>query len=113
MAYLYSILGEVITAPLQNMLGEPRQCQIVNTVTKALIPNRDLLNIFIVNYANLNEDKDETESLIVPFEMMQQGISVDLTPTLIEGSGEMYVDEEHIPFEWDDEKLFLRIQKPY
>eukprot|EP00957_Ditylum_brightwellii_P001825 140938-Ditylum_brightwellii.AAC.1 len=44
--------------------------------------------------------------------MMWHGISVDLTPTPLGGSGEMYVDEEHIPFEWDNEKLFLKIQKP-
>eukprot|EP00957_Ditylum_brightwellii_P124221 9468730-Ditylum_brightwellii.AAC.1 len=37
---------------------------------------------------------------------------MDLTPTMLGGSGELYVDEEHIPFEWDEEKLYLRIEKP-
>eukprot|EP00957_Ditylum_brightwellii_P182348 13891678-Ditylum_brightwellii.AAC.1 len=36
---------------------------------------------------------------------------MDRTPTALGGSGEMYVDEEHIPFEWDKEKLYLRIEK--
>eukprot|EP00957_Ditylum_brightwellii_P168546 12829174-Ditylum_brightwellii.AAC.1 len=37
---------------------------------------------------------------------------MDMTPTALGGSGEIYVDEEHIPFEWDEEKLYLRIEKP-
>eukprot|EP00957_Ditylum_brightwellii_P020453 1541916-Ditylum_brightwellii.AAC.1 len=60
---------------------EPRECQIVNAATKAYIPNRELPVIFVINYATLNDDKDESESLIVPFEMMRHGIAVDLTPT--------------------------------
>eukprot|EP00957_Ditylum_brightwellii_P186495 14199201-Ditylum_brightwellii.AAC.1 len=37
---------------------------------------------------------------------------MDMTPTLLGGSGEMYVDEEHIPFEWGGKTLYLRIEKP-
>eukprot|EP00957_Ditylum_brightwellii_P133548 10182547-Ditylum_brightwellii.AAC.1 len=37
---------------------------------------------------------------------------MDLTPATLGGSGEMYAEEEHIPFEWDEEKLCLRIEMP-
>eukprot|EP00957_Ditylum_brightwellii_P144317 10994612-Ditylum_brightwellii.AAC.1 len=36
---------------------------------------------------------------------------MDLTPTTLENSWEMYLNKEHIPFEWDEEKLCLRIEK--
>eukprot|EP00957_Ditylum_brightwellii_P137978 10519078-Ditylum_brightwellii.AAC.1 len=86
-----------IIVPSQYICGcgdktDPRQCQIVNAKTKAYIPNRESSVIFVINYATLNNDKDESESLTVPFEMMQHGIAVNLTPTTLGGSSKMYVD---------------------
>eukprot|EP00957_Ditylum_brightwellii_P052702 3995163-Ditylum_brightwellii.AAC.1 len=52
------------------------------------------------------------ESLVVPFELMQHGIKVDLTPHNLGGAGAMYIEDEYMPFEWDKEKLFIRIEKP-
>eukprot|EP00957_Ditylum_brightwellii_P098225 7484278-Ditylum_brightwellii.AAC.1 len=43
---------------------------------------------------------------------MRHGIAMDLTPATLGGSREMYVEEEHILFEWDEEKLYLRIEMP-
>eukprot|EP00957_Ditylum_brightwellii_P127214 9699845-Ditylum_brightwellii.AAC.1 len=53
---------------------------VVNATTKAWILGRKEPILMVVNYVALNDDDDENESLIVPFEMMRHGISVDLTP---------------------------------
>ena len=87
-------------------------CPIVNAVTKAFIPGRDLPVIFIVHYAALIDDPDEYESLIVPFDMMRHGVKCDLTPQKLGGGGGMIVEDEFIPMLFDDEKLFIRITKP-
>ena len=105
------------TSHFQQMSGygdksKPKLCNIVNAATKAWIPGRDVPVIFVVNYATLNEDPDEKESLIVPFEVMRHGHVVDLTPKDLDGEGAMWVDEEYMPFVWDQEKLFFRIEKP-
>eukprot|EP00957_Ditylum_brightwellii_P111867 8531867-Ditylum_brightwellii.AAC.1 len=44
--------------------------------------------------------------------MMQHGIKVDLTPPNFGGVGAMYVNEKYMSFEWDEEKLFFKIEKP-
>eukprot|EP00957_Ditylum_brightwellii_P063868 4846203-Ditylum_brightwellii.AAC.1 len=44
--------------------------------------------------------------------MMKHGIHVDLVPKKLGGEGAIYIDEEHIPFEWDDEKFFWKTSKP-
>eukprot|EP00957_Ditylum_brightwellii_P012899 974709-Ditylum_brightwellii.AAC.1 len=44
--------------------------------------------------------------------MMKHNIHVDLMPQCFRGKGAINVDEEHLPFEWDDEKLFCKISKP-
>eukprot|EP00957_Ditylum_brightwellii_P134758 10273766-Ditylum_brightwellii.AAC.1 len=68
--------------------------------------------ILVLYYAILNEDEGGMESLFVPFEMMKHGIHVDMVPKTLERNGAIYVDEEHIPFEWDEKKLFWTITKP-
>eukprot|EP00957_Ditylum_brightwellii_P151821 11560710-Ditylum_brightwellii.AAC.1 len=52
------------------------------------------------------------ESLVVPFEMMRHGIHVEMVQKTLEGDGAIYVDEEHLLFEWDEEKIFWTITKP-
>eukprot|EP00957_Ditylum_brightwellii_P051687 3919197-Ditylum_brightwellii.AAC.1 len=42
---------------------------------------------------------------------MRHRIAMDLTPATLGGSEEMY-EEEHILFEWYEEKLYLRIEMP-
>eukprot|EP00957_Ditylum_brightwellii_P202325 15329661-Ditylum_brightwellii.AAC.1 len=91
---------------------EGKTCRIVNAAKKAYIPGREMLIIVLLYYATLNEDENENESLVVPFEMMKHGIHVDLVPKKLGGEGKICVDEECIPFEWDDKKLFWKISKP-
>ena len=35
-----------------------------------------------------------------------------MKPRNLGGDGGLYVDEEYIPFWWDDEKLYYNIEKP-
>jgi hypothetical protein len=68
--------------------------------------------IFIINYATLVDDTQETESLCVPFEMMRHSVMMDMTPSKFGGEGGMRVEEEFFPFCFDDEKLFFEIEHP-
>eukprot|EP00957_Ditylum_brightwellii_P158140 12037107-Ditylum_brightwellii.AAC.1 len=43
---------------------------------------------------------------------MRHGVKMDLIPRNLGGEGAMYVDEEYMPFGWDEEKLYLKICKP-
>jgi hypothetical protein len=90
----------------------PKVCPIVNAATKVKIPGRETPVIFILNYATLIDDEQETESLCVPFEMMRHGVIMDLTPGKFGGEGGMRVEEEFFPFCFDDEKLFFEIEHP-
>jgi hypothetical protein len=92
--------------------GSPQICEIVNAVTKATILGRDLPVLLLMNYATMLNDDQEKESLCVPFQSMKHGISFDLTPTSFGGKGGMKVDNEFIPFKYDNEKLYLNISKP-
>ena len=87
-------------------------CPIVNAVTKAHIKGRDEPVLLAINYATLIDDDEEKESLVVPFCMMAHGIQVDMVPEKYGGQSGMTVEETFLPFEYDNEKLFLRIEKP-
>eukprot|EP00957_Ditylum_brightwellii_P171080 13023955-Ditylum_brightwellii.AAC.1 len=92
--------------------NEGKLCSIVNAAKKAWINERDEPVILILNHATLIEDPNEKESLMVPFELMRHGVKMDLTPRNLGGEGAMFVDEEYMPFNWDEEKLYLKICKP-
>ena len=72
----------------------PKLCSIVNGYTKVYVKGRDDPVIFKINYATLVEDKDELESLLVPFPLMSHGIQCDMTPTKYGGKGGIKVLEE-------------------
>ena len=80
-------------------------CPIVNAVTKAHIKGRDQPVLLCLNYVTLIYDKEETDSLIVPFCMMAHGITVDMVPEKYGGKSGMTVEETFLPFEYDDEKI--------
>eukprot|EP00957_Ditylum_brightwellii_P150076 11429345-Ditylum_brightwellii.AAC.1 len=92
--------------------GDGQLCSIVNAATKVWVPGREEVVIFVLNYATLIEYEEEAESLLVPFELMQHDIKLDLTLPSLGGVGAMHVNEEYSPFEWDEEKLLFKIKKP-
>ena len=66
----------------------------------------------MMNYVTLLDDPDETKSLDVHFDMMKHGAIVDMTHRNLGGDGGLYVDEEYLPFWWENEKLYYNIEKP-
>eukprot|EP00957_Ditylum_brightwellii_P190081 14470779-Ditylum_brightwellii.AAC.1 len=73
--------------------NDGRICPIVNAATNATFPGRDEPVILILNPATLINDENESESLLVPFELMRHGIKVDLTSQNMGGVGAMYIEE--------------------
>ena len=92
--------------------GPPKVYPIVNAVTKVEIRGKDLPVLFAINYATLLDDPTENESLCVPFDLMRHGIHVDLTPATLGGTGGIKIEDQFLPFEFDNEKLFYNISKP-
>ena len=84
---------------------------IVNAVTKAWIQGRDLPVLLVMNYTTLFYDTYETKYLAVHIEIMKHESTVDMTPSNLGGDGGLYVDEEYLPFWWDNEKIYYNIEK--
>jgi hypothetical protein len=60
----------------------------------------------------LIKDEDEFESLLIPFEMMNYGVKIDMIPPKYGGTGSISVDGKTLPFMFDDEKLYWEISMP-
>jgi hypothetical protein len=91
----------------------PINCAVVNAVTKAFIPGRMDPVIFEVNYASTQiQDTEEFESLVVPFNMMKHGAPIDMVPIKYGGTGAIKIEDELLPYMFDDEKLYWKITKP-
>ena len=41
--------------------------------------------------------------------MIKHGVTVAMAPRNLGGDGGLYVDEEYLPFWWDNEKLYYNI----
>ena len=71
-----------------------------------------------VNEAVLIEDAEETESLLHPFQAMEFGCRLNLTPIGYEdskghpGDPELVVKDQSMPFMCDGRKLFFKNRKP-
>ena len=65
-----------------------------------------------MDHETLLKYNDERESLAVPFDMMRHGVMVDISPTIYGGKKGMTIEGEHIPWEYDHEKLYLKIYRP-
>ena len=74
--------------------------------------------IIVLNQACYNADEAQYESLCLPFQAEQHGVTFDLTPrhrlnaTGDNGKQMMKVEGKEIPFEFDGLKLFLNMRKP-
>ena len=44
--------------------------------------------------------------------MMKHGVKVDMKPSNLGGDGSLYVDEEYLPFWWNNEKMHYSVEKP-
>ena len=84
----------------------------MNAVTKAYPRDYKKPVILLHKNATLIDDENEKESLCVPFACMAHGIKIDMVPTKYGGKGGMTVEGGFILFDFDDEKLFIKIQKP-
>ena len=87
-------------------------CKVVNAATKAEIIGREEPIIVRMNYATYLDNTNKRQSLYQPFQLMAHGIKCDLTPSKYDGKAGMTIEEDFIPFNYDDEKLFLHISKP-
>ena len=101
----------------QQLLGHKDKIEgklhpIVNAATKVWIQRRDLPILLVMNYATLLDDPDETESLAVSFKKIKHGSTVDTTPRNLGSDGGLCVDEEYLPFWWDNENIYYNIKKP-
>ena len=74
--------------------------------------------IAIVHQACYNSDEAQYESLCLPFQAEQHGVTFDLTPRhRLNASGEngkqlMKVEDRNIPLEFDSLKMYLNIRCP-
>lgn len=68
--------------------------------------------LLVLNYATLIEDPDESESLLVPFQLMRHGCEVDSVPPQHGGRAGIRVEGEFFPFQYDGDTLYYNIEKP-
>ena len=62
-----------------------------------------------MNYYTLLDVPNEKQTLDVHFEMMKNSTTVDMTPRNLGGDGDLYVDEEYLPFWWFNENIYYNI----
>ena len=84
----------------------------MNGITKVKIPGMDNPILFVINYATLIEDDNECESLCQPFNLMANGIKLDMTPEKYGGQQCLTMDDVVLPMKYDGEKLYFTISKP-
>jgi hypothetical protein len=90
----------------------PESRPTVDAVTHATIMGRDEPVLLKLHRATLIGDPKQSESLVVPFDMMRNGIAVDCTPLQHGGSASITYDGEEFPWAYDGEKMFIDISKP-
>ena len=90
---------------------------IVNAVTCVDIPSQESF-LLMMNQSCYYDDEEQDESLCLPFQAMQHGVTFNLTPhtrTTTDGkrgTQQIILTENDIPFEFDGRKLFLNIRRP-
>ena len=76
------------------------QCSVVNAMTVAKVPKRNIKVILVANNVTFIDDETELESLLQPFQAMRNGICFDMVPDVFGGKGSMTINDEEIPFEY-------------
>ena len=90
---------------------------IVSAVTCVEVDGQDPF-LIVLNQACYYADQEQDESLLLPFQAMQHGIEIDLTPFGRKqtngdlGTQKMVIDSVEIPLRFDGRKMFLNIRKP-
>ena len=90
---------------------------IVNAVTCVDVPSQEPF-LLIMNQSCYYDDEEQDESLCLPFQAMQHGVTFDLTPhtrTTTDGkrgTQRIILAEKDIPLQFDGRKLFINIRKP-
>ena len=79
---------------------------------EAWIQGRYMTVLRVNNYTKFLDHPYEIESLAFPLGMMKHGTIVYTTPRNLGGDGGLYVDEEYLPFCWDNKNLYFSIDKP-
>ena len=87
---------------------------IVSAVTCVELDGREPV-LFILHHVCYNEDVEQNESLLLPFQAMEHGVMFDTTPTnRIDAHGNkgtqlMIIDDQKIHMLFDGRKLFFPI----
>ena len=79
---------------------------------KVWIQGRDLTVLLVINYYALLDDVNGTESSDIYFEMMKRVSAVDMKPSNLGSYGGLYVDEEYLPFLWENKNIYNNTEKP-
>jgi hypothetical protein len=90
---------------------------IVNAVTCVQIKGEEPF-LLIMNQACYYDEEEQDESLCLPFQAMQHGVTFDLTPKNRRstngevGTQRMIVGGRQVPLEYDGRKMYLNIRRP-
>lgn len=90
---------------------------IVSAATCVRMKNEDPF-ILIVHQACYHGDKAQTESLCLPYQAEQHGVTFSLTPNIREdsmgnlGRQNIQIEDKNIPLEFDGRKMYIPIQRP-
>ena len=77
------------------------------------------LFILLVNQACYHDDVHQNESLCLPYQAEQHGVTFSLTPKDREdsmgksGKQNMVIEGKEIPLEFDRQKMYLNISRPF
>ena len=71
-----------------------------------------------MHQACYHKEKSQTESLCLPYQAEQHGVTFSLTPKIREdsmghiGQQNIQIEDKKIPLEFDGRKMFIRIHRP-
>ena len=94
--------------------GDPQKCSMVNGITLAFGPDFIEPVLIIANNATLIEDTAEKESLMTLMDLIKNKVTIDgIIPKQYGGAAcGISIGDTHVPFDHDDEKLYIQIRKP-